>query len=662
MKKDRTTNQSGAGAAGEARERKAMRVSVPNGIGIGTGAGIAGSSVEKAGTAAAVVLAALIFILASLSATAFAAGQRSGGDAPESTLSEGLWKEFVEKRPDEAAPIYKRVAEPAGAPGDGEAARKAAARLAALGGVRRPAPEASLEVALVACVKPHDIFGRIFKNRSDYDKCLAKFNGAAAAHIREGLARNEIYMVYAVSFGGEVTAAGTDIILCFYNDATVRPNGADERIAGVYNAFNIDFKTVLLTASANLEEAQARYGQAGLIAAGESLSAGRLKDAVLGYVGTGKHDSCLMSVRNASKLAALLGAGEAARPADANEEGGKGSARNGQNGDGRVTISFGGDRLVALYDCSADAMDGIAGAIEKLAGITILPLSVMPGSEYGYSHAAKLADRADLVPAAMRGVAAAEKAIEEAGRATAGRVCIGTLRKLNSVAALYEMEHKDFKKDSLKTFPVERFVTERYLKASPVCPDGGKYMWNGREYLCDRHGASTRLIEFKIAVVENGKEKVISQPKIMTLLYSEAMITIGSSPASPSATQTAAQSSAAQQQAGSASSAAATQSAASTSETNVGKTNDSPAQAPADAAAEQVGFFKLAVKLSKDAGATIASSCIADLDISVTLRSSGRESFKRFKSKLSVSEGSSDWLEIPTPAPASSLKIYMKIK
>ncbi|HNY12875.1 MAG TPA: hypothetical protein PKK26_14905, partial [Candidatus Wallbacteria bacterium] len=185
--------------------------------------------------------------------------------AAQGTLCEGLWKEFVENKPDEAKIIYKNVVEAAKGKdaGEKEISLKATRRLEALGEKKDGEQTAGAHKFIVSTNLQALLFSLLVSKGSNeqlYEKTRESLTLLFSDFIKENLNKYKLPQVILVNFSGEIKPEDTDIIIRFEEDATFKKDS--NTMAGAlsgYNGFNLNWKTLLFTCKKNEEEITQRY-------------------------------------------------------------------------------------------------------------------------------------------------------------------------------------------------------------------------------------------------------------------------------------------------------------------------------------------------------------------------------------------------------------------
>jgi len=545
--------------------------------------------------------------------------------AASDTLCEGLWKEFVENKTDEAKLVYKNVIEAAKGSDAGakETAKKAAQRLEALGEKKDEGNKGAVTAAagpkFVATANLNFLLTTLtVKNDQLYKKTRESLVLLFSDLIKENHEKYKLPQITLINFSGSMTPADTDLLIDFDADATFKkPEAALAGNMAGYNGFNLNWKSILVTCAKNEAEIAERYKKAGLLHENAKNPLEYIPQEIRRFLEKNNGDD-IFSIysENISEFAAAnkLAAGYTNAPVEMK----------------RAAIAFDGKRMVLNISGDREKIEPFIKFLEKISDLQLLPVSPIQGDN-GFDFKIKLTDSENLRFPAENFAAALNKNFDNARGTAKYKACMANLRNVTSVAELYLMEHPKFARDEFKNWPVEKFASENYLKALPECQEGGKYRYaefknngknekNSGEYQCSVHGSPVKTIEFKIVSVKNGEEKVVSQPRIRTLVYQEASITMGTE---------------------------------GKDEKEGGKNTNS---------ADGLKFLKIGVKLSKDAETAKSKQILANMDISLTFRNGEAEKLSHFNLKIKAAEGSDDWIEVRPSQEIAGYKVYFKIK
>lgn len=550
-----------------------------------------------------VIFAALFLI----SAAALAASAASG------TLSEGLWKEFVENKPDEAKIIYKQIIESyKDKSQDKQLSEKAKQRLDAIDEKKATVEiEVSEKPQFILSVNMGDIIYKLLPDEQIRGDIWENIKLLLSDFVKENtLEMRVLPLVKIVNFSGALTPEETDVIITFSSDATFKKNeNAAKGLLGNYIGYNLDWNVILFTCQKNETEIIERYKKHGIKP--ESLK--MLTKAIDEYIKTSdKPASNNESVQINGMFYLYF---ENISKFISDNKIGKDS--NLSENIKKMILTCDGYRFYLLTGCDKENIDIFVGFLERLSGLSLLPVSPLKDEFYGYKI--KLGGVDFFSEKAEKMARLFNENFSGAREVAKYKACIANIRNITSAFDLYLMQNK-IERNNLKGLSLEKLVSEKYLTSVPQCQQGGKYSYaehkDGGEFECSVHGSSTKIIEFKLIKIDNGKEKVLSQPKIKTLVYNNSTVTVGSE-----------------------------------------EKNEKVQQ-------DSLKFLKIVVKLSKDNETADKKIMIAGMNINYGyININGSESMRNYNIKMKVPENSEEWILINDPQKRDqNLKIYFRVK
>jgi len=285
-------------------------------------------------------------------------------------------------------------------------------------------------------------------------------------------------------------------------------------------------------------------------------------------------------------------------------------------------------RILLDTEAEIEQVNYLLGALESATGLKILPTGVVKNRNGSSGYQVKLSTLSELSELLSAAMPAINNNFIGARRLASYKSCMANLKNITSVTELYLMENEKFKRENIDEKFIDELFGKKYLKAEPVCAAGGKYIFKNSDFVCSLHGSNSKTIEFKIVKLTDGKEKTISAPKLKTLIYHEAVVTIDSR-----------------------------KNSADTDENNIKTANRNKP-------AEELKFLKLGVKLSKDGDTAETNDIIAGVSVSVILSAGeNKERSMQFNAKYKFGSGGNAWNEIsgPRSEELKDYKIYMKI-
>lgn len=541
------------------------------------------------------------------------------------TLSEGLWKEFVDGDPAAAKAVYENIIRGAGnAESTGEAIlKKAESRLKALG-----------ESKTAKCgepVNPHKfsilkanlkfLFNHRFNSslNKEFDENLKtlreNIKSELSNFIKEDLEKHSLPTIFIISRNSELNLKNTDIILSFDKDVTFK-NDENSSANNIYG-YNINWNTLFITSIKSEKEIIDEYKKNGLWLADKNNAgsdADRL-DSILFYCYDNAQADFSFDTNDMEHFITvnkILPAKLEKAPRIKN-----------------VKIHL-DDKKRILLDTEAEIeqINYLLGALESATGLKILPAGVVKSRNGSNGYQVKLSTLSELSELLSAAMPAINNNFIGARRLASYKSCMANLRNITSVTELYLMENEKFKRENIDEKFIGELFGKKYLKAEPVCAAGGKYIFKNSDFVCSLHGSNSKTIEFKIVKITDGKEKTISAPKLKTLIYHEAVVTIDSRKTSGD-----------------------------TAENSIKTANQNKP-------AEELKFLKLGVKLSKDGETAETNDIIAGVSVSVILSAGeNKERSMQFNAKYKFGSGGNAWNEIsgPRSEELKDYKIYMKI-
>ena len=541
------------------------------------------------------------------------------------TLSEGLWKEFVDGDPAAAKAVYENIIRgAANAESTGEAVlKKAESRLKALGegkSVKSGEPANPHKFSILKANLKF-LFSHVIKSSNnkeftdDLNSLKENIKSELSNFIKEDLEKHSLPIVFIISRNSELNLKNTDIILSFDKDVTFK-NDENSAANNIYG-YNINWNTLFITSMKTEKEVIDEYKKIGLWQADKNNSGGnadRLDSILLYCYDNAQADFSFITndMEQFISVNKILPAKleKAPRIKDVN------------------IFLDDKKRILLAADAEIEQVNYLLGALESATGLKILPAGVIRNRDGSAGYQVKLSTISELSELLSAALPAINNNFSGARRLASYKSCMANLRNITSVTELYLMENEKFKRENIDEKFIGELYVKKYLKAEPVCAAGGKYIVKNSDFICSLHGSNSKTIEFKIVKITDGKEKTISAPKIKTLIYREAAVTIDS-------------------------------------RNNSGDTaENSIKNASRNKPAEELKFLKLVVKLSKDGETAETNDIIAGVSVSVILSAGeNKERSMQFNAKYKLGSGGNAWNEISGPRSdeLKDYKIYMKI-
>ena len=364
------------------------------------------------------IIPAVVIIIAITAAVSLAASD---------TLCEGLWKEFVENKTDEAKIVYKNVIE-ASKGNDAvtkETAKKAALRLEALGEKKdegdRSGVTASTGPKFVVTANLNFLLTSLTaKNEQLYKKTRESLILLFSDFIKENHDKYKLPQITLINFSGSMNPADTDLLIDFDADATFKkPEAAMAGTMAGYNGFNLNWKSILITCAKNEAEIAERYKKAGLLHADIKNPLEYIPQEIKGYLEKNNGDDIFsIYCENISEFASVnkLTAGYAAAPIEMK----------------RTALTFDGKRMVLNVCGEREKIESFVRFLEKISDLQLLPVSPIKGDN-GFDFKIKLTDAENLQRPAENFAAALNKNFDNARGTAKYKACMANLRKVNSV-------------------------------------------------------------------------------------------------------------------------------------------------------------------------------------------------------------------------------------
>ncbi len=432
------------------------------------------------------------------------------------TLSEALWEEFIENNVEGAKTIYKKIA----ASTDENSVMKASARLEALSAAKNGGKTKSDEINGDFVIIKADL-------RTLFTLCGSKITDPEqSAHlnelknnikaelsslIKEDIEKHRLPIIYIISRTGVLNIEDTDFILCFDKDVTFNNN--DSLAAGKIYGYNINWKTLFI--SSRPQEA-------------EIISLYKNKNLWSGFDDNEKSDTLEKIWFYADRLTSYFPIIFYTNDLKSFISNNKIMPRYFKNtaGINDASIYLERDRLIMSTGAELKDINAFLSTLDSITGLKILPASIVRDANTG-KRSIKLADFTRLHDIFMKTLPDINKNFNSARLIAEYKSCMANLRNITGVTELYSMEHENFNKETINEKFIEELVSQNYLKVMPACRAGGKYIYKNSEFICSRHGSNSQTIELKVTNVSGGAEKIISNPRIKTVIYQNAFITIG---------------------------------------------------------------------------------------------------------------------------------------
>ncbi len=569
-------------------------------------------------------LSSILTVTAFLAAAAFFLLSQPAEIRAQS-LSEGLWKEFIDNDTAAATLIYQKILTKSGETTDEGALKKARKRLEALGAGENQTIKQSTAVNFaVLKIDLPEILNRLrlkIINKQDitnFDELKTNIKAMLSKFIKEDLEKHSLPLVFIITRTGALNIADTDIILCFDKDVTFKndENSAANKIYG----YNINWKTIFISSISSEADITAYYKKIGFWPGYKNRTDNLEEIFEYSYKLTPYYLSFYVN-----NLAEFIDMNKILPAYFKNIPEIK-----------KASILLESDRLLLSTEASLDDINKLLTAIDSIPGFKILPASIV--LEKDGSRRVKLTTLNEIQDAFIKTLPLINQNYSSARHLAEYKSCIANLRNITSVTELYAMEHKNFTKDSIDDKFINELTQQNYLKVLPSCPAGGKYIYKNSEFTCSQHGSSTKIIEFKIVKLINGTQKTISAPMIKTVVYQDASITIGSeneneeNKDSDKKTET------------------------DTAQKSNGSKND-------ESKKEELKFLKITVKLLKDGESTLNNSLTASLAFHIVLSAGdNKEKTIQFNSTVKLNgnkDGGPYELKIPNDS-LNDYKIFIK--
>ena len=534
------------------------------------------------------------------------------------TLSEGLWKEFVEGDTGGARAVYENIIGKAAT--DETVIKKARMRLEAIG--KNPnsgIPSAVKSNFAIAHINLKFLLNKLRSRASNKEDAanvnilIENIKSELSTFIKEDLKSHSLPEVFIISRNSSLNLNAVDIILSFDKDVTFKAGEA----AAAYNmnGYNTDWKTLLISSISSESEIISEYKKIGFWnePGNKAGSPGALYNIYEHCFKNAPFDLSFYT----DDLERFIGVNKIL-PAyfksvpKINE----------------ASVMLDNKRLILSTSAELNDINQFLSALDSFTGLKILPASIIHNEKSG--HQVKLIGIEELYDIFMQALPSINKKYGAARQLSIYKACLANLRNITSVTELYSMENVNFKKENIKDNFIHELFQKQYLKTEPVCAAGGKYIYKNSEFVCSAHGSNSKIIEFKIVKLTDGKEKTISAPKIKTLIFHDSAITIGSQKAPDE-----------------------------TAEIDINK-----AGRTMDGVAETLKFLKLAVRISKDEETAETDYIIAAISVSAILYAGeNKERSVQFNTKYKISCGGEKWTEIGEVQnnALKDFKIYMKI-
>lgn len=541
------------------------------------------------------------------------------------TLSEGLWKEFVDGDPAAAKAVYENIIRgSANAESTGEVIlKKAESRLKALGegkAVKSGEPANPNKFSILKANLKF-LFNQRFNSslNKEFDENLKtlreNIKSELSTFIKEDLQKHSLPMIFIISRNSELNLKNTDVILSFDKDVTFK-NDENSAANNIYG-YNINWSTLFITSLKSEKEIIDEYKKNGLWLADKNNS-GTNADR-LDYIYFYCYDNTQADFSFVTNDMEHFITANKILPAK--------FEKAPRIKDAKIHLDD-KKRILLETEAEIEEVNYLLGALESSTSLKILPAGVIKNRDGLNGYQVKLSTLSELSELLSAVLPAVNKNFSGARRLASYKSCMANLRNITSVTELYMMENEKFKRENIDEKFIGELYGKNYLKAEPVCAAGGKYIFKNSEFVCSLHGSNSKTIEFKIVKVTDGKEKTISAPKIKTLIYHEATVTVGSQ-----------------------------QKDAGTDENTIKTANQNKP-------AEELKFLKLGVKLSKDGDTVETNDIIAGVSVSVILSAGeNKERSMQFNAKYKLGSGGNAWHEIsgPRSEELKDYKIYMKI-
>lgn len=534
------------------------------------------------------------------------------------TLSEGLWKEFVEGDTGAARTIYENIVNKTAT--DETVIQKARMRLKAIGessniGVSSATKSSFAIARLNLKFLLNKLKSRAMnkENAAGVNVLMDNIKSELSTFIKEDLKSHSLPEIFIISRNSSLSLNAVDIILSFDKDVTFKAGEA----ASAYNinGYNIDWKTLLISTISSESEIISEYKKIGFW--NEPDNNAGIQSGLYNI-----YDHCFKNAPfdisfYTDDLERFIGVNKI-MPAyfksvpKINE----------------ASIMLDNKRLILSTAAELSDINRFLSALDSFTGLKILPASIIHNEKKG--HQVKLIGIEELYDILMQALPYINKKYSAARQLSVYKSCLANLRNITSVTELYSMENENFKKENIKDGFIQELFFKQYLKTEPVCAAGGKYIYKNSEFMCTAHGSNSKIIEFKIVKLTDGKEKIISAPKIKTLIFHDSAITIGTQKATDE-----------------------------TAEVDINK-----AGRTMDGVAETLKFLKLAIRISKDEETAETDYIIAAISVSAIIYAGeNKERSVQFNSKYKISCGTDKWTEIGEVQnnALKDFKIYMKI-
>lgn len=140
-------------------------------------------------------------------------------------------------------------------------------------------------------------------------------------------------------------------------------------------------------------------------------------------------------------------------------------------------------------------------------------------------------EAADLAKLGSKFAPAFLKNYSQAREAARYKACMANLRNLGAAAELFAMETTEAKLTAPGDELVDALVKLGYLKGKPKCPEGGSYslVKDGQtDFICSVHKAYWTKASFKLAKASGGGEKILMNPSVLVSMDQDANISVGS--------------------------------------------------------------------------------------------------------------------------------------
>ncbi len=454
-------------------------------------------------TAAALLAASAFFILS------------QPAEIRAQSLSEGLWKEFIDNDTAAAALIYQKIISETGKTADEGAFKKARQRLEALGAGENQTikQSAAVNFAVLKIDLPKILNKLRLKiiNKQDitnFDELKKNIKAMLSKFIKEDLEKHSLPLVFIISRTGTLDIADVDIILCFDKDVTFKndENSAANKIYG----YNINWKTIFISSMPSETDITTYYKKIGFWLDYQSR--------------TDSLEQIFLYSSDLTPYYLSFFVNDLAKFIDTNKI--LPAFFKNMPAIKKASILLESDRLLLSTEAGLEDINKLLAAADLIPGFKILPAGIVLAPDG--SRRVKLTTLNEIQDAFIKTLPVINQNYNSARQLAEYKSCMANLRNITGVTELYAMEHNDFKKENIDDKFINELTVQNYLKTLPSCPAGGKYIYKNSEFICSKHGSNSKTVEFKIVKLINGTQKTISAPIIKTIVYQDASITMDS--------------------------------------------------------------------------------------------------------------------------------------